>query len=429
MTVLDRRMFIRFLGFTLAGFGCMASAPGWTTDATDDLTRALVNDSTVTAHFRSYYLDRNNPDKSVNAAWATGGWLGYESGWLADILRIGLVGYTSQPLWAPAGDDGTLLLKPQQQGYTVLGQAYVSLKFGDAVFTGYRQAIDQPEVNPQDNRMTPNLVEGATVSGRFDSFNYFFAYLDGFKSRNSDTFVNFAAAARAPSGVNEGMWLGSLSYTPMRDLVFRVSSYTVPDVLTSTYTDVAWLTPINDQVKLRLGAQYMYQGSNGDNLLTGSAFHTWAGGLKTEVIWGPVTLTGIYTETGQSAAYRSPYGTWAGYTTMIVRDFDRAGERAWLVGGTLDFSFLNLQGLSFNANAVFGSNAIDPLSHAALSDATEYNYTLDYRFTDSIWPDSLKPLWLRARAARVEERLAGVTTVLTDYRIIANYEWKFGNTK
>ena len=143
----------------------------------------------MTLYVRSYYLNRETTIIRGPAAWATGGALGYQSGWLGNILRIGLTGYTSQPVWAPADRDGTLLLKPGQQGYSVLGQAYVSLKLWDQVFTGYRQRVDEPEVNSYDIRMTPQTFEGYTFAGRVRDISYTVAYLDQMKPINRMCFA------------------------------------------------------------------------------------------------------------------------------------------------------------------------------------------------------------------------------------------------
>ena len=52
-----------------------------------------------------------------------------------------------------------------------------------------------------------------------------------------------------------------------------------------------------------------------------------------------------YTQTGRGFNYQSPYGTWAGYTTMVVTDFNRAGERALWLEGSYDFKPLGIPGL------------------------------------------------------------------------------------
>ncbi|MBM3647117.1 MAG: hypothetical protein FJX11_04915 [Alphaproteobacteria bacterium] len=96
-------------------------------------------------HLRSMYLDRTNPPETRNsAAWAGGGWVGLETGWLYDTLQLGAVGYTTQPLWAlPPTADGTALLKPGGYGFFALGQAYASARALGQVFTGYRQFINE----------------------------------------------------------------------------------------------------------------------------------------------------------------------------------------------------------------------------------------------------------------------------------------------
>ena len=185
-----------------------ADIPAVDADSVTEWERAFVRDSAITVHLRSYYLDRKTPSPPGPAAWAAGGALGYQSGWLGNMLRVGMTGFTSQPVWAPADRDGTLLLKPGQEGYSVLGQAYVSLKLWDHVFTGYRQRVDEPEVNPYDIRMTPQTFEGYTLAGKVRHVSYTVAYLDRMKPINSDRFLNMAAVAGAPPGVSEPLWLG-----------------------------------------------------------------------------------------------------------------------------------------------------------------------------------------------------------------------------
>src|SRR6185437_12869218 len=107
----------------------MACAPSVRAETLgSELTRFLHDDAVATVHLRSFFLDRTDPRPPNNRAWAGGGWLGYESGWLFDTLQVGAVGYTTQPLWAPAGMGGTLALKHDQSGFWTLGQAYASVK-------------------------------------------------------------------------------------------------------------------------------------------------------------------------------------------------------------------------------------------------------------------------------------------------------------
>ena len=402
-----------------------AGVPAVEAESVSEWERALVREGAITLHLRSYYLDRKTTPPPGPAAWAAGGALGYQSGWLGNMLRVGLAGFTSQPIWAPADRDGSSLLKPGPEGYSVLGQAYLSLKLWEQVLTGFRQRVDEPEVNAFDIRMTPQTFEGYTLAGKIRDVSYTLAYLEKLKPIDSDRFFNMAAVAGAPPGASEPLWLGSLGYSPVKGLTARLSSYHVPNILTSTYTDLVWLAPLWGGFKLQLGGQFMYQGSTGSNLLTGSPFDTWAGGAQADLIWGPITASIALTRIGKGSDYRTPFGGWAGYTSMIVNDFNRAGETGLLFGAAFDFAGLNLPGLSLFANAVFGRDAIDPVSAVRRSDMTEYDFTLDYRFTASHWPEYLAPLWIRARAVRAEEQLNGFAAVTSDYRVILNYQWVF----
>jgi hypothetical protein len=182
------------------------------------LQKGIYDDATVTVHLRSYYFDRTNPGPTNNVAWAGGGWVGYETGWFFDAVRFGVVGYTSQPFAASAQTDGTFLLAPGAYGYTVLGQAYGKLRLWGQEFTGYRQLINQPEVNPQDNRMTPNTFEAYTLGGKLGDFSYFAGYVANEKTRNETQFRNMAQVAGAPEGVNAGHGPAGLHLRPGRQL-------------------------------------------------------------------------------------------------------------------------------------------------------------------------------------------------------------------
>jgi outer membrane porin, OprD family len=407
-------------GLLTAGL-LMAALPG-AARAADGLANALGRDSEVTLHFRSYYFDRQNPGDVTNAAWAVGGWAGYQTGWIGDALRFGVVGYTSQRLWGPLDKDGTLLLEPQQQSFSTIGEAFVSLKLWDQVLTGGRFQVSQPEINATDNRMVPITYSGGNLSGALAGVSYYAAYLNATKPKDRDDFINFAAAANIAGPASEPLYLFGLAGGPHKDLSWRLSSYYVPNILSSSYADVAWSTPLNEAYKLRLGAQAMYQQGVGEQLLTGADFSTWSGGVKADLLRGPATLSLAYQQTGSEWAYQTPYSGWAGYTYMIVKSFNQAGMKAWLLGANYDFAAMNLPGLAVNGAIVHGWDAINPSTGAALANWTEYDLTLDYRFGAKQWPEWARPFWIRGRAAYVG---MGDDGHIEDYRVIVNYEWVF----
>src|SRR5262245_32260651 len=93
-----------------------------------------------------------------------GGALTYRSGWLLDRFGMGAAFYTAQRLYGPKDRDGTLLLKPGQHGYSVVGQIYGKVKlFDDQFLNLYRYEDNTPFINKNDSRMTPNTFQGYTL--------------------------------------------------------------------------------------------------------------------------------------------------------------------------------------------------------------------------------------------------------------------------
>ena len=51
----------------------------------------FLKDTDLKVHFRTYYFNRTKPDDTVNEAWAFGGWITYQSGWLLDTFSMGAI--------------------------------------------------------------------------------------------------------------------------------------------------------------------------------------------------------------------------------------------------------------------------------------------------------------------------------------------------
>jgi hypothetical protein len=103
------------------------------------------DDATVLLEPRSYYLDRQRSGSADSEAWAGGGAVQYRSGTFRNRLRLGATLYTSQKLYGPADKGGTLLLKPVQNGFTVLGKAYTEAGLTETVdLRLYRQSLNLP---------------------------------------------------------------------------------------------------------------------------------------------------------------------------------------------------------------------------------------------------------------------------------------------
>lgn len=402
----------------LLASGSQGSAAG--PPDSDPVRAFLLDDAAFTFHLRSYLLDQTETSGGDPAAWALGGWLGYETGWLSDTLKLGAAAYTSQPLWAPENRSGSQLLLPDQQGYTVLGQAYAEVRLEDQVLTFYRQLVDQPEVNPHDSRMTPNTFEGGSLKGGLGRFSYYAAVLTAMKTRDSDEFLNMASVAGATG--QSIMYLAGAAFAPVKAMTARTSLYAVPDILASSYSDAEWNVALADDAALRLSGQFMVQSGIGEERLTGPAFRSWMGGAKGSLAIKGMTLTAGYTFNVTDEDWQYPYGGWPGYTAMTVADFNRAGEKALLLGASLDFARLGIGGLEASASAALDQDVADDLPSQ-----NEYDFTLTYNagaFDGELaW---LAPLAFSLQYALIDsDNTNGTSDRLNELRIILNYELRF----
>jgi outer membrane porin, OprD family len=382
----------------------------------------FFRDADVFLNVRTYYFNRHKPDGTDNEALAVGGWLGFRSGWLLDTFAVGATFYGSAPLHAPDDRDGTLLLKPGQEGYYVPGEAWGALRYKDyARLTGYRQRVDQTYINSQDNRMTPNTFEGVTLGGKIGIVQYLAGYLWNIKQRNSDDFVAMSAAAGVKDE-HDGVGLAGVRLTPMKDLKFEVSNQYGENMFNTAYGDLDYLRPLTDDWKIRLGAQFTDQRATGDARVATAEERYWdtqAGGARVQVMYRDLTLTTAFSITGAGNNIQSPWGSFPGYLSLIDQDFNRAGEKAVLVGVAYDFSRTLTQGLSAFSNLAWGWDAINPRTRADAPRQAEYDLTVDYR-PPWLKPTFLRGLWFRARAAILDQEDAKDPGY--QFRLILNWE-------
>jgi hypothetical protein len=382
----------------------------------------FLRDTDLKLHWRSYYFNRENPeDGSKNEAWAFGGWLSYKSGWLFDVFGIGATFYGSAPLYAPDDKDGTLLLKPGQKGYYVPGEAYAALRYQDYILVkGYRQLVNQPYINPIDNRMTPNTFEGITAGGKVDIIEYLAGYLWKIKPRNEDDFIFMSKQAGA-RGSDDGVILGSVRVTPLPGLRIDAAEQYGINTFNTVYLEGDYLRPLDENWKLRLGAQFTDQRAVGDELVANAAKRSWStqqGGVRVQALYGDLTLTSAFSVTGSGNSIQSPWGNSPNYVLMMDRDFNRANEKAVLFGAAYDFSQLVAQGLSANFNFAAGWDAIHSKTRASAPDQREYNLTVDAR-PPWLRPAFLQGWWLRMRGGVLDQEGARLGWQL---RVILNWE-------
>lgn len=367
--------------------------------------------------FRTYYLDRDKFDGSESTALTAGGRAGFKTGYFRDRIAIGATAYTSQKLYGPDDRDGTLLLKPGQQGYTVIGEVYGQFRLTDDILLDIgRKELESPYINKQDNRMTPNTFEtimlGGTVAagGSGGEWRFGLGYVDEMKKRNATEFVSMAQAAGALAGVERGVYAGGVNFK-QGELSIGAVNYYSDDIMNTFYTEARYSVPLSeDRVKLKFAAQYSAQDSTGDELLTGGSFSTSQFGIKAELAVGSALFSTAWNSTGDGADLRSPWGSIPSYNSVQVQDFNRAGEDSLMLRAA--YNFKSVPNLSAYALWVNGSQPEDPGQSAQ----DEYDLNLQWTGTSS----GFKGFSVRARYAVVTQDMGGPD--LQDFRLIFNYD-------
>jgi hypothetical protein len=197
----------------------------------------------------------------------------------------------------------------------------------------------------------------------------------------------------------------------------------VQNTLAISFVDADYVNRPSKEWYWRVGTQYAYQSSTGSNQLTGSDFSTWNWGAYGEAGWSYLKGYAAYSTTGDGANIRTPYSKGPLYITQRIKDFTRAGEQAWLIGGTIDFSTFGLAGLSFDINAAIDSNAgTNPATGASNPKWSEYDYDLIYRFGKETWFDGMR---VRLRYASWDQDNGVTTTRTNDFRVDLNWSYPF----
>jgi hypothetical protein len=369
-------------------------------------------DSLLEARYRTYYLRNDRTDDSIAEAWAMGGSLYYRSGWLLDAFQLEAEGFTSQPVVAPDSRPDTLLLEPVQDGYTVLGIANGKLRYKGVVLTGFRQYLDLPYMNRQDNRMTPNTFESLVLGNPEGELRFSTGYSWKVKLRNSDEFHSFTKAIGL--GKNRGFAHGGAIWDPHEDFHIGATAGAVPDLFSGVYAETSFAHDFSDDLEARIDGQFTHQWDIGDDLLGQELDDTWSLGIRASGSYRNAVLRLGVSVTDSDSSIFSPYGTSPSHVDLMQQTFTRGGEKALLASVSYDFSRLGLSGLTFIMNFVA---AFDARSFEERIDSQELDMTLDYRVQKG-W---FRNFWLRVRGSWLHEQ--GASQDGKELRVILRYDF------
>ena len=387
-------------------------SPGW---------GAFIANTELTANSRTYWFDLQGFDGRTYQALSSGGAINYQSGYAGDVLQLRGVLYTTQPLYAPAGAGRTLNLTPDGDQITTLGQANARLKITGQELSAGRQLVRTAFLNPKDNRMIPLTFEGLVLvpQGLHDSgLSYIASYLWRYKPRDRNDFIPFSR----PFGVaqDEGMLINGARYRSS-NFNYGLVNYWIPDTINTAYGEVDYLLPIgrgSNGPSYRISFNDLDQTSVGKDLIPGPSFNTFQASARLLTSWNGFVLTSAVSTVGREAAIRDPFGNIPVYTSLHQSSFERAGEEAYLVTLSYDFSGHGLAGLKFLVGWGQGIDAIDARTRTPEPDRNVLNLRLEYQ------PPSGPLEGLQVQLYYADEMLLGADLPRDDqtqFRTIVNY--------
>lgn len=357
---------------------------------------------------RMYNFDRDRSGAPHQVTFAAGVALEYRSGLWRDRFAVGLTAYTSQKLHGPRDAGGLGLLKPVQTGFGVLGEAYARIELPPhAELRVYRQALDLPYFNRDDSRMVPTTHEAYLISqAEPRRLQWVAGHVTKMKQRDTDRFIPLSEAAGF-AGTDEGASLAGLRWHFDNDTNIGVITYQAWDFMNITYAEGNTLFELAEDIPLLLSTQVTYQASVGDALA--GDFGTYTMGVRAAVSYRTAVLSFAGTYTDEDAPIQSPFGGRPSYLSLMIADFDRAGEAAWLTALSYNFGRFGIDGLGVNLKYARG------YGDGGQPNRDEFDITVDFKPTLNI----LRGLWLRARYATLD---ADDNTSSDDMRFIVNYD-------
>lgn len=430
--------------------------------APPSLFKGFFENAKVGMLFRTSYFYRTSNGDDSNAgvldqrATGIGGTLYGSTGEIRDLLSFGAAYDFTIPLYAPDGEGYNYILRdPNQNPVSSIGEAYSKLRFGkEAVVVVGRQTInnawymedvarfynklDQSMIGKRDVRAMQWIkYEAATIQGSLDqdTYRYYGGYITGARQINDNEFRNPYKAAfqtavwpdDAKNGNSSGIAYAGLQYKPTKNMMMEGSYYNLQDMLNMAYVDLDYVYRLSGTNYVRLGTQYMYQGGNGDNLVTtGRDFNTGYWGVYLETRPFPWLIPyGMAGVTKSDDEIRAPYSIGPSYMVQRIGENSKAGEHTWILGALLDFSTFGARGLQFDANygqrrdrhqwSATTVGAVTTYNYAETTDWDELATDLIYTFPGDTF---FKGMRVRLRYARVWEdggTLDGTKTT-DDYR-------------
>ncbi|MGE3529238.1 MAG: OprD family outer membrane porin [Methyloceanibacter sp.] len=383
---------------------------------------AFIRDTDLRANSRTYWFDEDSFGVDQPRALATGGWLAYQSGYLADFLQLRGALYTSQPLYANAFAGDTEMLSPDGDGLTTLGQANGRIKLAGQEITAGRLLVRTPYINPFDIRMIPLTFEGVVLTpedrGPDQAFDYIASYLTRYKPRNETGFIPFSEGLGVTQ--DEGVLITGASYHASRWNI-GFSNYWIKDALNTAYGEIDHMLPLGpggEGPSFRVGINALDQRTVGADLIAGAPYDTYQASARLIASYAGFVFTLASSQTSDAASIQQPFGFGTSYTSMILTDFQQAGVRAAMLSLSYDFGRIGLEGVKVLVAWGRGEGT-GSAANGSYAEQEERDFRVVYE------PQSGRLAGLRLELEYIDWQVPGLglpSEDLDQFRAIANYK-------
>ncbi|EGB14873.1 outer membrane porin [Pseudodesulfovibrio mercurii] len=339
---------------------------------------------TVTGQARLYYFTQRNKGTGqefdvIKESLALGGWLKYETPWLEDHLGLGVALYGTAPLTGELNQPdqgGTGLLTSDNEGFAVVGEAYVKARYEKTEARIWRQRIETPFINSNDSRMLPQSFEAYGLkSGDIDNLELSVFWVDKEKKRDSDTFKSMSNVAGL-TDVNRGVFMTGADWKPLANLPTRFWNYYAPDLDNTFFTQFKYTFGDPEGVEYAVLVQGVSQNSVGEQLA--GSYNTGELGLMGTVKYSGFTFDLGASIVDDSVGIRNSWGVYPFFNNLMNYSFNRAGEKSLLLGVAYDFSRIGWDGYRADIKAGFGDTPDTGFN--ATYDRSEYDLDIYYDF-------------------------------------------------
>jgi hypothetical protein len=292
----------------------------------------------------------------------------------------------------------------------VLGEAYGDLKFGRTYLSVGRLDVNLPYINGNDSRMTPNSFEVIGIHSRdLEPIRFGIGHINKIRTRTSSSFEFMSEAAGAPNS-DEGVSVAGIRWDSTKESHMSLVEMYGWDTFNTLYLESERTIDFSKDLTLELGAQFTDQRSVGEALA--GDFDAQLLGLKAALgLGGSLVASTSLTWNFSGSGIRKPWGGSPSYNSVMISDFDRAGEKSLRIAMSYDFEKVHLKGWSAASYFVLGRAS-------SASDETEFGVTVDFRVPEGTFDN----LWLRCRAAWNNQT---DSATIADYRVILNYSFTF----